>query len=697
MSATEPRKRNRISSSCSSCRKRKTRCDRARPFCGRCIVDKCTSNCVYEDGVVPPENTLNDTMEINLLKHKISELETMISYQDLVISSFSKLDISPKDDHSTVTSDEASSKLFTSKDSHDALPDSSISYNSTIKRRTFNGFVFFQNNVVYLTPTSFLSYNLEEPGSAPLFEELLKSNEQHKLEGKDIGDKCYGEADITNIDYNKEIGRLPDLKTVNVAINYFFENYTPFVLFLNKELISQLYYLLDDRGSYCTINASKANKSSLIAILLIILRFTYILNPKILDGFIINSSYIECASGLLMSFRSFKLLSFNKIQGMLLLRVYFRHCLEDDDYSGSIGVLNSMLVASAQHMGISKYSYPENIVTKDEAVIWRNVWKQICYYDTLFCFDVGSSPVVPSRTVPDDPNLMVQVTKALNTYLHKVNPTEDICISETLSVLNELTKISNQRSLNQIIQYPGDSIYEAALEFTIRLDLIYKEFVLYFMLYTADETSERIKYLSSAFERVMIILKLTYELTTSRIFFNMELDQFISPRIWVCMRFVVSSLATITKLVMEHKFSIIESFKYFKSPDSSGVMAFIDVDFTSDYNTMRKIISKVQEVYVNGSLVSHKYYTAFKGCVFIRKLLVYLSIKYEDFMIPVMSNGDFGWIGDAKFDVVYDGWHKKVDHDNILALDMLFAGINHDMDDFINELGAIDYGNIAEM
>lgn len=698
MSATEPRKRNRISTSCSSCRKRKTRCDRARPFCGRCIVDRCTVNCTYEDNVAPPENTFNDTMEINLLKHRISELETMVSYQDLVISSFSKLDLSPDDEPTTASSNNSFSKPGSRRVSSDQLSNSSIKSTPIIKQRNFNGFIFFQNNVVYINPTSFLSFNFENPVSVALFEDLLKSPDHNKLDGNDIDGTCGIEADVSNIDYNKEIGKLPEVKTVVKAINYFFDNYKPFVLFLNKELVSQLYYLLEDKGSYCTIKSSKANKTSLIAILLIILRFTYTLCPKILNGFVVNSSYVECATNLLMAYKSFKLLSFNKIQGLLLLRVYTRHCLEDDDFTGGVGVLNSILVNCARQMGISRYNYPPNIVTKEESFIWKNIWRHICYFETAISFDTGRTPLIASHEIPDDSDLMAQISKVLNPYLVKLSLSDSTSVLDLLDVLQEISTISNQRSLLQILQYPGDSIYESAQEFVLRYDLLYKEFCLYFMLYVSDESSERNKYLIGAFERILIILKFTHELTTSRVFFSIEVDQFISPRIWMYMRLVVCSLSTFIKLVLKNQFSIVESFKYFKSPDSSGVMNFIDIDFKSDRNTMVNIVKKLQEVYINGSLISQKYYSVFKACMFIRRLLTYLKVQHKEFMEPLIRGiDDFGWNAGVKFNDVYVGWHKKDDIDNLTTLDMLFASINSDMGDFVKELGDISYGDLSNI
>lgn len=620
-----------------------------------------------------------ELMEKQELQKKIKELEDIIVYQRSVIDSFKSLS-TPQ----VITSD------------HSPTNREII---STTQR--FKGYALFQSNIVYYEPSSSMSFILEDPDLFSMFSWFNSSPAKF--------DNCYNEADLIVPEYTKGLGRLPIIKDIDLLLNYFFDTFFSFILFFNKDsILSQLHQLLEDNGDHSVIKPSKSGQSSLIAILLLMLRLAYFtISPKNanllnLDScIIINESYVECAVGLLMSPQSYKNLKLHKIQGLLLLRVYKMFCHEDDDSSYSTCVVNAALVLSARvlglHRGIS--NYPTQFLNKAEVLLWEKIWNHICYFDIAYSFNKGVLPLTHMSEVENLPHtatdcnsrseyLMALTSKCLRKFMEGEISQRQINICEVHDLLSAINDILLKKSKtiqqlaydNEVSQF--DSVDERANEFIFRIDLIYKEFCVYFLLASTKESWK--KNISLAFERCLILFRIIHEKAVQhREIFGGEIDRLIFARLWMGPRMIIMCIVKMIKHFTEGEISILECFKYFNCPDSIGIMDWVNMDFRNEKETLKNLVKNLVQIYIHGFESSLVYYSCFKACMFMKYSLSYLDLLYPEFGILEDINCQ-----PVPFQTVIEGWMKKDDAKNFANIENLFGIQNNEL---ANYLGGMEF------
>lgn len=667
-------KRNRIPSTCARCRSRRLRCDRNKPFCERCLLDNCTDECVYDAKEIREIAEISTNRE---LFTKIKHYEEIIAYQKSLLDTLKQFQKSPG-------SKSPSNEIEPSK-------------NSDIYHQKFDGYAIFESNPTYFEPTSNMSLILEDPSLTSLFSG--PHNRSHE--------SCYSEADSVVPEITAGLGRLPPLRHINLMLDRVFDLFYPYLHFFDKDiLLTQLHHLLKDNGEYSTIDGSKSNESSLIAILLLLLRFSFItMSPEMTkqlkdsSGININESYVECAMGLLMSPQSFKNIKLLKIQGLILLLVYKMYCPEDDDTSFSIAIINGALVQSARVLGMHQSSerYPRHLLDESELTAWEKIWSYICYLDVSYAFDKGVTPVTHvSEIMSMKPlaagkkhnerinQLVGQCSKSIRKYLNGDISQRKVNEAESEELLKDLSNylLEQNRSFYQLTNnntsLTTTEIGEKAREFAFRLDLIHKEFRLYFLLGTTSNAS--IKTSSLAFERCLILLRILHQkVVETRTFFNADFDKLFYPRLWIGPRMAVFYLLRVIKRVMDGEHSLVEYFRYFNSADSTGLMDWIEIDFNSDQVSLRNILRKVTEIYNSGFESSTVYYSCFKASMFMKYTLDYVEQKFPELhTVERISRHS------APFETILEGWMRKDEKKNMANLESSFKSLNDDFADFLD-------------
>lgn len=634
-------------------------------------MDNCTDKCVY------------DAKEIREMAQRSTNkelIEKLGHYEEIIASQKSLLD--------------KLRQLHTPSGSKSPVSEIEPSKNGNIYHQSFDGYAIFESNPTYFEPTSNMGLILEDPA----LNSLIAGPHNRPQES------CYSEADSVVPEITASLGRLPPLENIDKMLDRVFDLFYPFLHFLNKDiLLSQIHHLLKNNGKYSTIDGSKPNESSLIAILLLLLRLSFItMSPEdkqLNDSSInINESYAECAMGLLMSPQSFKNIKLLKIQGLMLLLVYKMHCPEDDDTSFSMAIIIAALVQSARVLGMHQppEKYPRHLLSDPELVAWEKSWNYICYLDVSYAFDKGVTPVTHVSEIHPKPlaanfkqhekinQLMGQCSRSIRKYLSGHISQREVNEAENEELLKDFSRylLEQNRSFHQLTNNNNllttTENSEKAREFAFRLDLVHKEFRLYFLLGSANNAS--IKTASLAFERFLILLRVLHEkVVESHTFFTAGIDKLLYPRLWIGPRMAVILLLRVTKRVMDGEHSLLEYFRYFDSADSTGLMDWIEIDFKNEQVTLKNILRKLTEIYNSGFESSTVYYSTFKASMFMKYTLDYVEQKYPQFHTVERRSRH-----SAPFETILEGWMKKDERKNVANVESSLKNLNNDLGNFLD-------------
>lgn len=518
-----------------------------------------------------------------------------------------------------------------------------------------------------------------------------------------------------------EIGKLPALKHVELLIEHFFNTCYPLVLFIDKEsMVPKLYLLIQDKGDYCIISHSKRKQRVEIAILLIILRFGFISLPSKgrVSNLKISTYYIECASRLLISLVTLKIVTFTTVQGFLLLLVYRMHCPEDDDSLHDVAMLQSMIIQSAREIGLDRNpkSYPSQFLDSKTMYFWRNAWIHICYFNTSRTFEQGQCPST-NISASDTSFILLNNLKFQQSpgVFRNLEYMESVSQSVGDVMLNLVDKrIVDERSICQLLKYLNSilendtrtfrqlrtqdkyilvegGLSERVREFILRLDLSFKSYSLYYFLYlnlsddNEFQTKEKNQYLALAIEKALILLKVNHEFSKDpSAMFGTEYENIIASRIWRNLKMVLSCVISLIVRIHEGKCSLSDAFGYFDSPDSSGLIRWAGIRYDDEKQTMLNIAHVLEELYTNGMSSCTKFYSCFKSCLFIWYGVHYLQVKFPEIFAPVAAHN---WSLENYFadlcplDEVGEFWDDQHGLNSAPDVDLFFSKLGIDFDD----------------
>lgn len=676
----ENEKRSGRRKSCYHCQKRKKFCDRKKPYCGRCIKEDYTFECVYFTPDSASNNNIKTILTPQNTPFNIPEAEYVV-----------KLDRQ----NETITS------LLT--------PESIMETNNMDK---ISGFGKFFDDVVYTGLTSFFTIMIHDTEAFMFF---LNFNNDMTVKIDDSKFPCHPNVSLTAPERQptrsfSESNKLPPFKTIALLISKFFDVYGPIAPFIDKETLeTELYSLVVAKESYSILNPEKLNDTNLIGMFLIMLRLGYLGfgDSEDLPEYI-SKTYVDYASNLLLAAVSFNKFSITKVHALLLLFIYHKSCPEGDDFSYELNIILLVIVQSARKIGLNRNPklYPQQHLSSKELYLWHITWIFICYLDANQAFNHGIIPLTRVNEIYDLEytesakfcrpsflrilNLMNSSSKTIITFLSgeiqdRVIKKKEIqnVIQEIKSILYDSTRNFYQLySLTNVVPSLDKTRIEQVLEFILRIDLYYKVYALYQILYIASEEDmnfatevEKKEYFTLGLEKSLVILKLGLEFNeNSKLFFGLELELFVSCRLMSTLKMMLPVIATFMTKTSRNQYLILDALLKFNSPDSFGLSDWLSHE---NYNTeaaiCRNLIKNIAHfLTLTQKKFSYYSYACFKLCVLSKVCISYaykiLPEHFDEF--DQSSSQDIPKVNNIDLDDQILFWQNQTYFDNPLGWDV---------------------------
>ncbi|ODV86565.1 hypothetical protein CANARDRAFT_181658, partial [[Candida] arabinofermentans NRRL YB-2248] len=213
---------------------------------------------------------------------------------------------------------------------------------------------------------------------------------------------------------------LPPMYAIEALITHFFTYVYYKLPYVDESLFREelSYVLVSDSNGKASIHITHVLNTSIVSLLLIILRFGYLaidtasffedtslipsedLARLIRANIVIDASYIDIAKNLLLLLPSsesiFKMITLRNVQVLLLLRLYQSYApeLNQESYESSLSL--SMIIQMCRVLGA--YRDPDHFpkVFKDWGVknIWRRIYYKLIHLDALNSFDFGCPLII---------------------------------------------------------------------------------------------------------------------------------------------------------------------------------------------------------------------------------------------------------------------------------------------------------------
>ncbi|GMM31654.1 hypothetical protein DAMA08_043990 [Martiniozyma asiatica (nom. inval.)] len=434
MSEAKIRKpRNRTPTSCEQCRKRKLKCDRGKP-CSNCVKRNTEDMCRYVIGEPNYSLKVNLSNEIIMLKLKINKLENILRENNIDISRYNNMEM--------MTPDSCSQE----KDPVISLT------------KKFDAMVVKENKVIHsgsTTPLVFVYGDKELEGIFRTYhqkhmDKYLEYLSKQNLKFSDVKNKNNYDAEnsiFTSVDKDpctvdsleasqinevlkstqtekifkmiEKINKLlPSYHVLLAFVDNFFKNVYPIFPFIEEEVFREQLSLIlvsyEDGG--CEIGITHFQNISIVSILLIVLRFSYIttkhqhyFNIDKLDNslaIIINSNvtiesdFMLYAKSLLHTLPEndniFKNVTLRNIQVLLYLRLYQTYSPELSDESCENSLNLAIIIQMVRTIGANIDIDHLPLLNNDlrEAIVWRRIFYKLLSLDLYSAFNYGTPMII---------------------------------------------------------------------------------------------------------------------------------------------------------------------------------------------------------------------------------------------------------------------------------------------------------------
>lgn len=691
------RARARVPISCYMCRKRKTKCDKNKPFCNSCITFGNTDLCAYEKHpwITKERSKERSQNELDELRDKVKILEGIVKLQQQQLTS------------STV---------------HDQKDDITLDLS-----KAFNGFTVKNSVLLCVGPTSYTSLFMNDNYSKTMFEDYTKSQVQHFREQYEIPlpKRPYSDS-AKPLDASKIVSDLPPLNIVMFLLERFFHICYPFAPFINKfSFMEEVELALVQRGNHTVLTLEGKLLQSTIALVLIMMRFAYLTLPirqyysNSLKGHLhqmmkemiellikIRPSYISRANILVFAAGCFNKITLRAIQAALLLRTYRLFCPESNESGTESSILVGCLVQMARFHGINKdpYSYESSIVDKETKHLWSKIWAQLVFLDASQTFDLGSQLIIyeednfpflemSSVSIGEELPLILrnfalkaQVSQIIRNLIKSTGKEHATKRSSLLGLDNEIklllcNKIRMFDQLYRVDEVIDNDACDRALEFCLRLKLTYMLFIINFLLYTsADDLLEsqlKQKYFAHVIEFGLIILRIgVYFCDTPYSFFGPQLEKLIAQSIFLALYRTMVFTSSIVLRSMDGTFSLNNAVKTFSSHDSSGLVTWLNIDFDNEQVGLRSLVKKLQHLYHCSKELASRYFTGYSVSWGMKNVLEYFRVHY-----PILVDDNDQTILPDQFNDVSFNLDEMWKNEVVINFDNVFASLNSEVND----------------
>lgn len=268
------------------------------------------------------------------------------------------------------------------------------------------------NHLAFLTSNSFMEPAICEGDSSEVkgFGGILApSNSINNMQTKLVLDVI---GDVNKI--------LPPLFVVNALVDQFFQYVYPFIPLIDEDTFRDelSYVLVPVSGGGCKVAITHLQNTSIISLLLMILRFAYLtVNVKdygdnikaignefllamIQGGHVIGSHFVVLAKTLLMSLPAedsiFKKVTLRNIQVLTYLRLYQAYSPEMHEEGKEHSMTLSLIIQMCRSIGANRDPANFSNIYKDERtiIIWRRIFYRLLMLDAQNAFEYGCPLII---------------------------------------------------------------------------------------------------------------------------------------------------------------------------------------------------------------------------------------------------------------------------------------------------------------
>lgn len=705
--------RARVPTSCFMCRKRKRKCDKIKPFCTNCITNGNTDKCTYEKHPWMENGTESQVSYISGDKARLLQ-DTVEMYQ--------KLDVSPIGSTSSNTSNNFSNTSSNSSNTDTQATEDDATVGLS---KAFDGLTVKESVLTYYGPTSYMSVFMNDSYSRRMFHQYTQSQLQGYREQWEMPySKTPCSDSAPTQDESKVVSDLPPLRIVTFLVETFFETLYPFAPFINKSpFMEEMKLALAQTGNRTVVTPQGKQLHSTIALVLIMMRFSFLTLPfqqyysNSLSGKIqmmmkeivenqvdIRPSYIGRANILVSAAGCFSNISLRAIQAALLLRTYKLFCPEGNDGGTESSILIGSLIQMARFHGLHRNPdfYKSTIVDVETKHLWRKIWAQLLYLDASQSFNLGSQLMiyeeenfpfleVPNFAITDEPLIVnnfavkaqvAQILRNLIKLTTKDGHTKKSMLLELANTIESLMcnkiRVFEQLYIAEFNDVNGaisSDVCDRALEFCLRLDLTYKLYIIYFLLYSSsDDLASKENYFSAAVESGLIILRIGIAFCdTPHLFFGAQLEKVIAQNIFLAVYRTVVSLTSIVPRIIDGTFSLNNAVKKFTSPDSAGLVTWLNVDFDNEQAGLHSLLTKFQSLYFSTTNLASTYFLCYRVSWGMKYVLDYVAENYPSDIEDKMREEQI--LFSDEFSDIYSTLGEMWNSESVINFDYIFASL----------------------
>jgi len=682
--------RYRVPTVCTVCRRRKMKCDKAKPHCSSCVKNNTTNLCVYEEQPWAASNSEQQKLkdQIFQLQQQNNELKKLLSFNVKNSQSFS-----------SSGSGSSGNSPFSSNFNF-ILPDQPINDPVMELTEDFDLLLLKENKMAHYGSTSYMAVVSKDPILRNIMSRYLDQQkmgvnfdkfflyDQQKVDY--LTDNCHivgsNVNDGTSVfesnlkkdhqDLVTSINEiLPPPAIIKALIDHFFTETYVFIPFIDEDSFRKNMeeLIITNASGRAELRLKNFTLLVSVAVLLCVLRFSFISLPfqrpdQVQDeslkrimksGVQIGPNYIEFAKACMGNASTLRKPTLKHITALLVLRLYRFYAPEDGDESTDSTIFLALIIQMAKMHGLHRDPSRFSMVTSNATIkAWRKIWAELMFLDAIQALQFGCPLLIDDEydTLLPSPN-------------HGDSPLEKSCI-ESLKKQHEVTVVVRDlvKSCSQIKTHPKRSEIEMKIknvEFlllkyrpmeeltnlsdpkesfitksTKLRDLTYKvhlysiHYIAYYLLLLTcepDEVGLIQRFSNAASESALILFRLCYEYGKDPSQFNQNLnfETFLAAIIFESSKRVLQALSSLCIRDLSNMFNFQITVQNFVLEDSKGLDQWL-APIANDITVGEQLLYRIEEYTQFCARLANKYYICWR-ITFIQKLFSdYLDYEYPD-------------------------------------------------------------------
>ena len=205
--------------------------------------------------------------------------------------------------------------------------------------------------------------------------------------------------------------------------------------------------------------------------------------------------------------------------------------------------------------------------------------------------------------------------------------------------------------------------------------MTYKLYIIYFLLYSSsDDLASKENYFSVAVESGLIILRIGIAFCdTPHLFFGAQLEKVIAQNIFLAVYRTVVSLTSIVPRIIDGTFSLNNAVKKFTSPDSAGLVTWLNVDFDNEQAGLHSLLTKFQSLYFSTTNLASTYFLCYRVSWGMKYVLDYVAENYPSVIEDKMREEQI--LFSDEFSDIYSTLGEMWNSESVINFDYIFASL----------------------